>query len=151
MSAHISIRSKKDRLRYTISFELFFTLLLMLLGTWVTKRQAADLGLLVALLTAKAMIINLLYNLLFDKMDVRAGRIPTQRKVSGRIAHALGLEFSLAVTSLPIYMWWLEYSFFQALMTNFLLILIAMIYTFLFSWSYDHLFPVRQSNVVDPV
>lgn len=146
MNANIAIRSKKDRLRYTISFELFLTLLLTVLGAWITKRHVIDLGLLAALLIVKAMVINLIYNLWFDKMDVRAGRIPTQRKVAGRIVHALGLEISLAATSLPIFMLWLEFSFFQALMTNISVVLIALVYTLFFSWSYDHLFPVAQPD-----
>lgn len=144
MNNNIAIRTGKDRLRYTLTFELLLISLLMVLGAYVTKRNVFELGLLAALLSMKAMVINYLYNYLFDKMDVRAGRIPTQRSVAGRIVHALGFEVGLAATSLPIFMWWLQLSFLQALATNITLVTIAMIYTFLFSWGYDRLFPVPQ-------
>lgn len=144
MSNAIAIRSGWDRLRYTVIFE---ALLIVTAGTalaYLTERSIADTGALAVCLSIKAMVMNLLYNYVYDRIDVRFGRIPTERTIKGRIVHALGFEVILTATSLPIVMWWLGFAWWQALLLDLGMMSVVVIYTFLFSLGYDKLFPVLQ-------
>ena len=145
MKKTIVVRSGRDRLRYTLLFELLLIAMLAPIGALVLDRPVQDIGLLSIVLSLKAMIINLAYNWLFDMWDVRAGRIPTHRSLFGRLLHAVGFECGLVMTSLPIVMWWLGLSLLQALIMDVAVTAIIVVYTLLFGWCYDRAFPVQQS------
>lgn len=92
MKEKIVVRTGRERLRYTLLFELLLIAILAPLGALVLERQVLDIGLLSIVLSLKAMLVNLIYNWLFDMWDVRGGRIPTERPLVGRLAHALGFD-----------------------------------------------------------
>jgi len=144
MQNKISIRTGGDRLRYTFLFEFFLILILAPIGAIIFDRHLFDIGLLSLALSLKAMVLNLIYNWLFDLLDVRAGRIPTQRSFSGRIVHAVGFEVGLVLTSLPIVMWWLGLTLLQAFLMDVVVTSFIVAYTFVFTWSYDLRYPVEQ-------
>ena len=146
MSNPIVLRTARDRLRYAILFELLLVGLLATLGTLVLNRHIVDVGLLAALLSVKAMLLNVVYNWLFDKMDVRARRVPTERSWQWRAVHAIGFESVLIITSLPIVTWWLGLTILQALAMEAVVMSVVVAYTFLFGWGYDRVFPVMQPN-----
>lgn len=147
MNKAIVVRTGRDRLRYTVLFELLLIAILAPLGAIVLHRQVLDVGLLSVALALKAMLFNLVYNWLFDQWDVRRGRIPTKRSFRGRILHAVGFECGLVTTSLPIVMWWLGLTLLQAILMDLAVTSIVVIYTVLFSWGYDRIFPVPQPQV----
>ena len=144
MKSKIAVRTGRDRLRYTFLFELLLISILAPVGALVFQRQVLDVGLLTVVLSLKAMLVNLIYNWFFDQLDVRAGRIPTKRSFLGRVLHAIGFEFGLVLTSLPIVIWWLGLTLLQALIMDLAVTCIVVLYTILFSWGYDRLFPVPQ-------
>lgn len=146
MKNTIVVRTGRDRLRYTVVFELLLVAILAPTGALVLERQVLDVGLLAVVLSLKAMLFNLIYNWLFDKFDVRAGRVPTKRSFMGRLLHAVGFECGLVVTSLPIVMWWLGLTLLQALMMDLAVTSLVVVYTIAFGWSYDRLFPVSQTS-----
>lgn len=148
MQNKITIRTGRDRLRYTCLFEILLILILAPIGAIIFERHLFDIGLLSLVLSLKAMVLNLIYNWLFDLRDVRAGRIPTQRSVLGRIAHAVGFEAGLVLTSLPIVMWWLGLTLLQAFLMDVVVTSLIVVYTFVFTWSYDFLYPVEQCAIV---
>lgn len=148
MQQDIAIRTGKDRLRYTSLFEFFLILILAPIGAFVFDRHLFDIGLLSIVLSLKAMVINLIYNWFFDLMDVRAGNIPTRRKISGRILHAVGFEAGLVITSLPIVMWWLGFTLLEALLMDVIVTSCVVVYTFVFTWTYDLFYPVEQCAMV---
>ncbi|NNE64151.1 MAG: PACE efflux transporter, partial [Gammaproteobacteria bacterium] len=141
-------RTGKDRLRYTSLFEFFLILMLAPMGALVFDRHLFDIGMLSIVLSLKAMIFNLIYNWFFDLMDVRAGRIPTRRTISGRILHAAGFEAGLVLTSLPIVMWWLGFTLWEAFLMDVIVTSFVVVYTFVFTWSYDLFYPVEQRAMV---
>lgn len=149
MSETIVIRSGIDRLRYTLMFEALLLLLLAPVGAMVFDRDLLDIGGLSIILSLKAMLINLVYNWIIDRFDARAGRVPTQRSWYGRLLHAIGFEISLVLTSLPIVIWWLELTIWQALLVDFAVTSFVVVYTLLFTWCYDGLFPVRQKALAN--
>jgi uncharacterized membrane protein len=144
MEKVINIRTGKERLKFSCLFELTLISILAPMGALVLEKQILDVGVLAILLSLKAMLFNLLYNWIFDLVDVRAGRIPTQRNVPRRILHAVGFEVGLMITSLPIVVWWLGLSILQALIMDLVVTSFVVVYTFAFTWSYDRLYPVAQ-------
>ena len=145
MKKKIVVRTGGDRLRYSLLFELLLITILAPLGAFVFERHVLDVGLLSIVLCLKAMLVNLIYNWLFDMWDVQAGRIPTERSLVGRVAHAVGFESVLVLTSLPIVIWWLGLTILQALIMDFAVTGIVVAYTIVFGWCYDRILPVQQS------
>ena len=144
MRKTIVVRTAGDRLRYSLLFELLLVSILTVVGALVLERQVLDVGVLMVVLAIKAMLFNLAYNWLFDRLDVRAGRVPTMRSFAGRIVHAIGFECGLVLTSLPLVIWWLDLTLLQALMMDFAVTSFVVVYTVAFGWGYDRLFPVPQ-------
>ena len=142
--SNIATRSGWDRLRYTVIFEGLLIVTLAGALAFITDRDPADTGTLAVLLSVKAMLINLFYNYVFDRIDVRYGRIPTQRSLKGRAVHAIGFEIILSLTSLPIVMWWLGFTWWQAVLLDLGMMSVVVVYTFLFTLGYDRWFPVIQ-------
>jgi len=125
-------------------FELTLIFVLAPIGAFVFDRHLFDIGLLSVVLSLKAMVINLIYNWVFDLLEVRAGKIPTQRSFGGRIVHAVGFEAGLMLTSLPIVMWWLGLTLTQAFLMDVVVTSFIVAYTFAFTWGYDLLYPIEQ-------
>lgn len=147
MSQSPAMRSGADRLRYTVTFEITLMVLLVPAGAAFFDKGWADIGVLGLILSLKAMLINLAYNWVFDHIDARANRISSDRSTVGRILHAVGFELSLLVTSLPIYMWWLNLSVLEAVLTDLVVTSFVVAYTYMFTLGYDHLFPVVPLRV----
>ncbi|KIC21588.1 hypothetical protein RA20_04145 [Leisingera sp. ANG-Vp] len=139
------MRTAKDRLRYTISFEIFLMAILVPVGAAFFDKPLSDIGLLGAFLSVKAMLLNLLYNWIFDKADAKAGRVSSDRSTLGRLLHATGFEATLLITSLPVYIWWLGLSLWQALATDLTVTSFVVLYTYGFTLAYDRLFPVAAA------
>lgn len=144
MKKEIAVRTGGDRLRYSILFEVMLIATLAPLGALIFERNVLDIGLLTIVLCSKAMLINLIYNWFYDIWDVRSGRVPTERSLAGRISHAVGFECCLVLTSLPIVVWWLGLTILQALLMDFAVTGIVVVYTIVFGWCYDRIFPIHQ-------
>lgn len=142
MEQKVVVRNGMDRLRYVILFELLLVAGLVPLGAVVFQQPMHNIGLLAAVLSLKAMLVSLLYNWAFDQIDARAGRVSSQRSLLGRIIHAVGLEVWLVLTSMPIVIWWLGVTIPQAILMDLTVSTIVMVYTFIYSWGYDRLFPL---------
>ena len=147
MKHNIVIRTSRDRLRCAGLFEFTLILILAPIGAFVFNRHLFDVGLLSVILSLKAMVFNLIYNWIFDLLDVRAGKNPTQRSFLGRIVHAVGFEGGLVLTSLPIVMWWLGLTLMQAFLMDVVVTSFIVVYTFAFTWGYDLLYPIEQCAI----
>ena len=144
MSQKVATRSGKDRLRYTLSFEVTLMMVLIPTGAFFFDKDLTEIGILGLVLSLKAMLVNLVYNWAFDHIDARAGRVSSDRKTLGRILHASGFEITLLITSLPIYMWWLDLTLTQAFLTDLVVTSFVVLYTYFFTLGYDRVFPVLQ-------
>ncbi len=146
MATQVKIRSGKDRLRYSLSFEMTLMLMLVPAGAFFFDKHVAEIGMLGLILSGKAMLVNLGYNWAFDTIDSRAGRVSSDRSTLGRLLHATGFEMSLLVTSLPIYVWWFDLTLLQAILMDLAVTSLVVMYTYLFTLGYDRLFPVLQDH-----
>ena len=147
MSNNIVTRTRKDRLRYTVVFELILIVIMTPTISFVLDRSVFTIGVLAITLSLKAMLMNYLYCWGFDRIDVGAGRVPTERSFTGRAIHAVGFESILVLTSLPIVMWWLGFTIWQALAMDVAVSAFVVAYTFLFGLGYDKFFPVPQPAI----
>lgn len=145
MNQPIITRTPLDRLRHALMFEALLLTLLAPMMSLMLNKDIVDVGMLSVVLSIKAMLINPVFNYFFDRFDVSRGKVPTERTLAGRIIHAMGLEVTLTATSLPLIVWWLEVTFMQALIVDLVMIFAVMLYTLIFNWGYDRLFPVHQT------
>lgn len=144
MSNNVVQRSGKDRLRYAISFEVLLMMILVPAGAAFFDKPIAEIGVLGAALAGKAMLLNLAYNWVFDQFDARAERISSERSHLGRILHAMGFEITLTITSLPLYVWWLEIGVLDAFLADIFITSFVVGYTYVFTLAYDKAFPLRR-------
>lgn len=150
MSQPVALRSGRDRLRYTILFELTLMSLLIPAGAIFFDKGLGEIGLLGLVLMLKAVLLGLVYNLIFDLLYAKTGRVSSDRRPLGRVFHALGYELTLVTTSLPIYMWWLGLTLLEALAADLIVTSFVVAYTFLFTLAYDRVFPVKPVQSADP-
>ena len=142
MSNNVAFRTGRDRVRYTVSFELLLLSILVPAGAVFFDQPVHSLGLFGIILSVKAMILNLVYNWMFDRFDARAGRVSSERSHLGRLLHAFGFEVFLTLTSLPLFMWWLKISVIEALVTDLFVTSFVVAFTYVFTLGYDKVFPL---------
>lgn len=142
--SNIKLRSKKERIIYALVFEILLLASLLPIGMVLFGVSAANFGILSLILSLKAMIFNFIFNWFYDRLDLRANRVPTERSLRHRVFHAVSFELGMLITSLPIIMWWLSMGLWEAFQLEVVLIRFVMIYTFLFGLGYDRLRPVAQ-------
>lgn len=144
MSEKIAKRTGRDRIRYAIVFEMGLMAFLIPAGAAFFEKEMKDIGILGVVLSAKAMLLSLVYNWAFDHFDARAGRVSSQRSTVGRMLHAVGFEGSLTITSLPIYVWWLNIGVLDALAADIVITTFVVAYTYAFTLAYDRIFPLER-------
>ncbi|WP_109078278.1 PACE efflux transporter [Aggregatibacter kilianii] len=132
----------KERLLHTVLFELGAIIVTVIAVSLVGGELHSAIGLSVAI-SVVAMGCNFGFNWLFDK--IFTGR----RELRGfgvRLLHTVSFETALMLLTLPMLMYALGLTLWEALLMDISLTLIIMIYTFLFNWAYDHLrlFFVRE-------
>lgn len=90
-----------------------------------------------------AALWNFVFTTLFEAWESRQAL--RGRSLRRRIAHALSFEATLVAMFVPIIAWWLDVSFAQALAMNLGLAAFFLVYTFVFSWSFDRIFGLPAS------
>lgn len=143
----IVIRDGWDRIRYALIFEGILIVLFGAAMALVTGRDLIQTGGLALALSLLALVVNLGFNYLYDRVDIAFGRVPTERTRLGRIVHAIAFEFTLVLLGLPLIMWWLKVGAWQALALDVSLMVFVVIYTYFFTLAYDRVFPVVQPRV----
>jgi len=143
------LRTGRDRLRYSISFEVTLMAMLIPVGAVFFDKPLAEIGLLGVVLSLKAMVMHLVYNWVFDRIDARSARISSERSHVMRVVHAIGFEASLTLTSLPILMIWLKIGMYEALAADIVVTTFIVAYTYVFALAYDKAFPVVRPPVAE--
>lgn len=144
MPTDIVIRTGLDRLRYALLFEGILVVLFTTAMVLLFDRGLLFMGGLSVVLSLVALATNFIYNYIVDGIDVRHGRIPTERSRMGRILHAVGFEFTLVIVSVPIIVWWMTWGWWQAIVFDAIAMAAIVIYTYFFTLVYDRIFPVIQ-------
>ncbi len=110
---------------------------------WLTGHDSGHAGLLALGTSVVAMLWNVGFNSLFEAWERR--QPDRRRTVRRRIAHALGFEGGLVLMTVPMIAWWLQVSWWQALLADLGLVAFFLVYTFAFNWAFDRAFGLPAS------
>ncbi|NPE60995.1 multidrug/biocide efflux PACE transporter [Dickeya dadantii] len=124
----------RERMVHAIGFEVMALLICAPIGAWVLGRSILQVGALSIMLSSVAMIWNVVYNSVFDRLW------PVSRVRRGlwvRMGHALGFEGGFILIGLPLAAWMLNITLWQALMVEIGFFLFFLPYTMAYNWLYD--------------
>ncbi|EAS1846491.1 multidrug/biocide efflux PACE transporter [Salmonella enterica] len=130
----IQRRSLPERIFHAVCFEGIATAILAPTTAWLMQRSGLEMGGLTILLATTAMIWNIIYNALFDRLWP-AHQVRRTAKV--RALHALGFESGFIVIGVSIVAWVLNVSLLQAFTLEIGFFLFFLPYTMLYNWAYD--------------
>lgn len=103
----------------------------------------AHAGALSLMLSASALLWNVIYNYLFEYWEARQAQ--RTRTFSRRLLHSLGFEGGLVLLLVPLVAWWLGISWWAALITDLGLFVFFFFYALVFQWMFDRIFDVPVS------
>ncbi|EHV6758481.1 multidrug/biocide efflux PACE transporter [Salmonella enterica] len=130
----IQRRSLPERIFHAVCFEGIATAILAPTTAWLMQRSVLEMGGLTILLATTAMIWNIIYNALFDRLWP-AHQVRRTAKV--RALHALGFESGFIVIGVSIVACVLNVSLLQAFTLEIGFFLFFLPYTMLYNWAYD--------------
>lgn len=135
------MRSTSDRIRHAISFEIIGLALVTPLGALAFGMPLADVGVVGVAGATIATGWNYLYNLGFDHAMQRLTG-GTRKSLAVRVLHAVLFEGGLLLALLPLIAWYLDVSLLEAFLMDVSFALFYLVYTFVFNWAYDRIFPL---------
>lgn len=139
------MRSRADRIRHALAFELIGLVLVTGFGGWLLGLDASHFGLMALVFSVLATVWNYYYNRLFDLWLLRRRGSPVKRQWD-RFVHALLFEAGLLLITLPIIAWWLEMTLWQALAADVAMVVFYLAYAYIYNLAYDNLFPVPRTE-----
>ncbi|MFV0422591.1 PACE efflux transporter [Oleidesulfovibrio sp.] len=142
------MRTRMDRIRHMILFEAVLMVLLILILPPLLGVSMQKIGVLSVIMSILAMASNYIYNVLFDKALLALGKPLLPRPFITRAIHAVFFEVVFAVMTIPVIMWWLNFSLIEALVYDAGFLVGIPVYAFLFNLAYDTIFPLPKSNVL---
>lgn len=135
------MRTRKDRIRHAISFEIIGLMIVTPLGAFVFATPMHELGVVAVGSATLATLWNYLYNVLFDRAMLRL-RGDVRKTVRIRLIHAALFEIGLLIVLMPFIAWYLQISWGAALVMDVSFAVFYFVYAFVFNWAYDVVFPV---------
>lgn len=142
------MRTVKDRIRHALSFEIVGLLLVIPLGAVGFGLHAADVGVIAVVAATIATVWNYIFNVMFDHALLRL-RGTVVKRLSDRFIHAILFEMGLLVATLPLIAWYLSVGLVQALILDLAFVVFYLVYTFVFNWAYDRMFPLPADGIPD--
>ncbi len=129
-------KSVKERFFHAFCFEALAIAICAPLGAWLLDYSLAHMGLLTLMISLIAMLWNMVFNAIFDRLQLRVG---FNRTMVVRAAHAIAFEIGLVLAVVPLAAWWLGISLWQAFVLDIGIVLFFLPYTFAYNWTYDTL------------
>lgn len=126
------------RIVYVISYELV-AIALTTMGLTVLGFAGGSSGVVAVVASTVAVVWNYVWTTAFEAWERRQDS-PT-RTVGRRVMHAVGFEGGLVVLLLPIVAALLKVSLVQAFGLEIGLLAFFLVYTFVFAWLFDALWP----------
>ena len=127
-------RSLAERVFHAVSFEAIATAICAPASAWIMQRPVLEMGALTLLLATAAMIWNVIYNALFDRLWP-VHRLARTAKVL--VFHALGFEGGFIVIGVTIASLALGIGLVEAFLLEIGFFLFFLPYTMAFNWIYD--------------
>ncbi len=136
------MRTTFDRIRQALSFEIIGLAIVTPAGAWLFDQTAVDIGMISLFAATVATLWNYAFNLGFDHA-LRRLRGTVEKTVPLRVLHAVAFEAGLLAALLLPFAWWLEIGLGEAFAMEITFAGFYLVYTFVFTWIYDRLFPVE--------
>lgn len=136
------MRTKGDRIRHAVGFEVLGILLCSPLASWLLGTPLGHIGVFTVVLATCAMVWNYFYNLGVDKFMMRYLR-RLNKTFWERVAHSVGFEAGFLLVSLPFTAWWMDMSIMAAFLLDLGVAIFYLVYAFFYNLAYDRLFPVE--------
>ena len=131
------------KILYAVSFETL-GVAVATIGLLAMSEADATQSLVLSAITASiAMGWSMGFNALFEAWEARQSQ--KGRSLTRRSVHALLFEGGLVILVLPIMAWWLQVDLWTALQYEAGLIVLFIIYTYVFTWSFDRIFGLPAS------
>ena len=123
-----------ERVFHAISFEVIAIAITAPVGAWVLGRSIFQMGTVAVVLSTLAMLLNLFYNMLFDRYwPLSKGPRPP----IVRLGHAIGFELSFVVLGVPMLAFLLNMTLWNAFILEVGFFVFFLFYTYLFNLVYD--------------
>lgn len=139
------MRTRSDRLRHAVSFELIGLALITPLGAWMFDFPLYRIGSLAVVGTLIAGAWTYLFNWGFDHALNRWSGSPRKSPVL-RVGHAMLFEAGLLLILVPYIAWHLDIGLWQALVMDLTFAGFYLVYALAFNWLYDILFPIPTAT-----
>jgi uncharacterized membrane protein len=133
----------RRKIIYAISFESLGVLVGSLGLLLMSNANPTQSVILSALTASIAMLWSMGFNALFEAWETR--QITKGRSRARRISHAVLFEGGLLLLVLPIMAWWLHLTLWQTLRLEAGLIALFIVYTYVFTRAFDHIFGLPES------
>ncbi|AHG82686.1 membrane protein [Bibersteinia trehalosi USDA-ARS-USMARC-188] len=128
--------SNLERICQALLFEAGAILLTVLLMRVATSHQTGELTLTIVLISVIALIWNVFFNFVFDKL-FQGEKV--HRSWAVRTLHTISFELGLLIFTLPLVAFILHVSWWEAFVMDISMTLFVMFYTLIFHWCYDHI------------
>lgn len=129
-----SNKSFAERIVHAVGFEAIAVLICAPIGAWLMNRSMLEMGAVALLLSSVAMLWNMLYNTVFDRLWP-ADKV--MRSVKVRALHASGFEIGFVLIGVPIVALTLNLTLAQAFMLEIGFFVFMLPYTMAYNWTYD--------------
>lgn len=129
-------KSLTERIGHALVFEAIALLICAPLFSWLMGTTLGAMGALTLAVSLIAMLWNVVYNALFDRLQ---RRLQFQRGVGVRVIHASVFEAGLILVTIPLAAVWLGISLWSAFLLDLGLLLFFLPYTVVFNAVYDTL------------
>ncbi len=139
------MRTRKDRIRHALGFEVIGLLIFAPLASLVFGFELQLMGVMALIGSIVATVWNYFYNVLFDRAMLKL-RGTVQKTVSIRVLHAVLFEGGLLLLFLPAIAWYLNISLWDAFKMDIAMATFYLIYAFIYNWIYDKVFPIPKSS-----
>lgn len=143
----MTIRTKRERVIQTLSYEFFALLIMTPLFHFFSNESGSDSLLLLVTLSLIAMAWTGIYAHSFDIIEFKlTGKSATERSKKVRALHAILLELGLCLLTWPVIKYMLDYSWMHALFSDIAITIAYMVYAYVFFWAYDKCRPLSSTE-----
>lgn len=142
----MSLRSGRERILQTFTFETLGLAIVVPTHALLSQTPAETSALLVLSLAVIATLWSPLFNIVFDRIDLSvSGRVASDRPHRLRLLHAVLVELSALLVTLPMVMHLAGYGLWDALFFGMTLTVFYTVYAYVFYLAYDRLRPVARA------
>jgi uncharacterized membrane protein len=131
------------RTLHALGYELIALLICAPVLAWLFDESAAHAGMLTLMLSLLAMVWNIFFNAMFERVAARLRKLGGLAK---RVVHALLFEAGLILVAVPTVAWWLGVSMIDALLLDLGFLLFFLPYTFAYNWAFDRLLQWKSAT-----